>query len=185
MPQLANNVNYSADSTPDGRKVPFSHNNEIALPNYYGVTLNNNIKVEIAPHDHSTIFRFIFPTDQHYGALIFDSVRPKINSNAELIEKFKFDANTISGYVLNAEGANRGTTVMYIYGEFSNNYFTVNNTNENNKQNLTFDLNYSNIIDFKFATSFISQAQAQHNLQMEITQPNHTFDTLVNYASNV
>jgi putative alpha-1,2-mannosidase len=184
MPQLADSEDYSADSTPIGRKIPFHHENEIAQPNYYGVTLDNQIKTEIAPNDHSAIFRFTFPTQQQFGALIFDSVRPNDQSNANYAEYFEFNGNTVSGYVLNAEGANNGATVMYIYGEFSHN-FKVNNASEEGKKNLVFNLQSSKVVDFKFATSFISQTQAKRNLQMEIIEPGHTFNTLVNYATDV
>jgi putative alpha-1,2-mannosidase len=81
------------------------------------------------------------------------------------------------------QGANEGTTIMYIYGELSNANYTIHNTNEPNKQNLTFDLSQSKTIEFKFATSFISQEQAKRNLQMEINN-NLNFDSLVTYAGN-
>jgi putative alpha-1,2-mannosidase len=178
MPQLANGFDYQADSTPNGRALTFHHENEIAKPNYYGVMLDDGINVEIAPNDHSAIFRFTFPKNQNYGALIFDSVR---SGSAQ--EKFTFKDNIVSGYVLNATGSNNGATVMYIYGTLSNSEFEVRSSaTESNKQNLTFDLKNNKTIELKFATSFISQAQAKQNLNMEIIQPNYSFDSLVNHA---
>ena len=60
--------------TPTGsaRALPFSHDDEVARPHYYGVTFENGMRTEIAPTDHAALFRFTFPGDSR--ELIFDNV---------------------------------------------------------------------------------------------------------------
>src|SRR5690606_26085208 len=45
------------------RSLPFSHDDEVAKPYYYGVEFANGITAELAPTDHAAIMRFGFPDD--------------------------------------------------------------------------------------------------------------------------
>ena len=67
-------TDYSSGNMQDkGRKrtSDFRHENEIAKPYYYGVTLDSGqapgVKVEVTPTDHAAILRFTFPARCHGG----------------------------------------------------------------------------------------------------------------------
>ena len=84
---------FSADSTTTdysavgnairNRGSVFSHENEIAKPYYYGVTLNAddatapNVKVEVTPTEHAAVLRFTFPAGAEACNIMFDPVNAR------------------------------------------------------------------------------------------------------------
>jgi putative alpha-1,2-mannosidase len=67
-------IGTPTDTTPLQRALSFSHDNEVARPDYYSVTFDNGIQTEIAPASHSAIFKVTFPSDADNGSIIFDSL---------------------------------------------------------------------------------------------------------------
>jgi putative alpha-1,2-mannosidase len=98
MPQIGSIVNVKADE----RSLAYSHDNEVAQPDYYSVKFNNGIIGEIAPNDHSAIFKFTFPKDVSTGRIIFDSLLdtqdPSRDANSN--DSFVFN-DTAGGYAAN------------------------------------------------------------------------------------
>ena len=55
----------------DSRASAFSHDNEVALPHYYSVSLDNGIRTEMAPTTRGVHFRFSYP-DKGDAYLVLD-----------------------------------------------------------------------------------------------------------------
>jgi predicted alpha-1,2-mannosidase len=146
------------------RALPFKHSDETARPQYYGVTFTNGIKAEIAPADHSAEFRFTFPGDD--GNLVFDN----IDNNGGLT----LDAanGTLQGWSEHKSGLSTGASRMYVYAEFDQKPTTAQKATGAGRDNVTgyakFDTTDQHTVTMRIATSFISVAQAKHNLELEI-----------------
>jgi putative alpha-1,2-mannosidase len=166
----------TVDSTPDGRKLPFLHENEIARPDYYSVTFDNGIQTEIAPASHSAIFRITSPGNK--TSLIFDS-RDGTDADFDLSQN-----GILKGYVNNASGMSDGASKMFIYAEFSRDYETIS-SGDGSVKYATFNTTSDKTIIMKIATSYMSEAQAHKNLQLEITNDNLTFDQLHSKATTI
>jgi putative alpha-1,2-mannosidase len=67
-------IGIPTDTSPLQRALSFSHDNEVARPDYYSVTFDNGIRTEIAPASHSAIFKVTFPSSENIGSIIFDSL---------------------------------------------------------------------------------------------------------------
>jgi putative alpha-1,2-mannosidase len=91
MPTIKD-VTVRDNLTRNARKLEYQHENEIAQPDYYSVTFENNIKVEMTPTSHAAVFKVTYPSSQTSGSLIFDSYI--LSSNTR---KFDFVNNTFSG----------------------------------------------------------------------------------------
>ena len=78
----------------DERASDFSHEHEIAKPNYYSVTFDNGIKTEISPCERSGHMRFSFPKGKD-AWLVFDGYTK--TSQVKIDEKNR----RITGYVRN------------------------------------------------------------------------------------
>jgi putative alpha-1,2-mannosidase len=189
MPQLANDLNYSANCDVNTRGIPFSHDNEIARPDYYSVSMDNNIRVSITPSSHSAIYQFNFPQTSEFGSLIFDSRNGSDNNS----DQFEFGAGGVrenaaafSGFVDNKGGLSNGSTRMFIYGEFSSGDYNVVNstpTSSNPRKNINFKLDESKTVTVKIATSYIGTEQAKRNLHQEILDDNLNFNSLHKQAT--
>nr|WP_296072355.1 GH92 family glycosyl hydrolase [uncultured Actinoplanes sp.] len=158
----------AATGTPDasrqGRALPFSHDNETAKPYYYGVTFDNGMKTEIAPADHSALFRFTFTGDS--SNLILDNV----NNNAGLT----IDAadGSVSGWSdVNSGSLSAGWTRMFMYAVVDRPVTAGGLLPDGNRPStgyLKFDTSAEKTVTLRVATSLISVAQAKHNLDLEI-----------------
>jgi putative alpha-1,2-mannosidase len=172
MPSILDTVN----STPDGRKLSFVHENEIAKPDYYSVTFDNGIQTEIAPASHSAIFRITSPSDK--TSLIFDS-KNGTDASFDLSEN-----GVLKGYVNNASGMNAGASKMFIYAEFSQDCETIG-SGDGSVKYAAFNTTSNKTIIMKIATSYMNEEQAHKNLQLEITNDNLSFDQLHSKATDI
>ena len=170
---------FSADSTTTdysavgnairNRGSVFSHENEIAKPYYYGVTLNAddatapNVKVEVTPTEHAAVLRFTFPAGAEACNIMFDPV----NARSESIIEFNADKTE---FHTTSENKQNGQTTMHIVGQFSQAPVDWHSAGEGSMGMFQFapNKNKETVIEMKVATSFISKAQAQHALLMEI-----------------
>jgi predicted alpha-1,2-mannosidase len=154
------------------RALEFSHDDETAKPYYYGVTFKNGLKTEIAPTDHAAVFRFTFTGTT--SSLIFDNVN---NTNGTTLTPTNGNGQTVvTGYSDVHSGLSNGARRMFIYATFdtpSTGGGTPTSTSGAGGANVTrylnFDTTTNKVVTMKIATSFISVAQAQHNLELELT----------------
>ena len=170
---------FSADSTTTdysavgnairNRGSVFSHENEIAKPYYYGVTLNAddatapNVKVEVTPTEHAAVLRFTFPAGAEACNIMFDPV----NARSESIIEFNADKTE---FHTTSENKQNGQTTMHIVGQFSQAPVAWHSAGKGSMGMFQFapNENKETVIEMKVATSFISKEQAQHALLMEI-----------------
>jgi predicted alpha-1,2-mannosidase len=154
------------------RALPFSHDNETGKPYYYGVTFDNGLKTEIAPTDHAAIMRFTFTGNA--SSLIFDNVN---NSGGATLTPSNGTGQTVlTGYSDTSSGSlSVGAKRMFIYATFDQPSTgggqpasTSGAGGASVTRYLNFDTSTTKVVSMRIATSFISVAQAQHNLDLEV-----------------
>ncbi len=148
----------------NARSLPFSHDNEVASPHYYGVTFDNGLKAEIAPTDHAAIMRFTFPGDD--ASLLFDNYD---NSGGLTIDRA---TGTISGYTDTRSGLSVGAGRMFVYGVLDAPVTAAGQPSPNPRPNVgryvRLDAGEDRTVELRLATSMISLDQARKNLELEV-----------------
>jgi predicted alpha-1,2-mannosidase len=139
--------------------VPYSHADEVAQGQYYGVTLSDGMKAEVTPTDHAAMFRFTFPSDQ--ATVSFGGFNLTV-------------VNAADGFVSGETGTSLGN--LFVYGQFDA-PITASSGGA-----VQFDTSADSVVTLRIATSFISLAQAAHNLALEIP-PGDTFASVENAAA--
>ncbi|MBB6571384.1 GH92 family glycosyl hydrolase [Kribbella sandramycini] len=141
---------------PVARAAAFSHDDELARPDFYSVRFTSGLRAELAPTDHGAIFRFTFPADAAGRHLIFDT----IDENGA----FEYADGALTGWVEN--GSETGRTRMFCYGEFSAEAtFGPASGGRSNARAASFA---DSEVTLRIATSFISVEQARRNLTLEL-----------------
>jgi len=145
----------------------YDHDLEIAKPHYFSTYLiDEDIKAEFTPASKSGFFRFTFPEN---GDRI---IKLQINHEGEW--------NILSGRAISGEEEFFGMKA-YVYGEFNQEGETgmgvktrINKRRKTSRQEpgawYNFSKGNTNVIDFKYAISFISVEQAKANLKNEIPE---------------
>ena len=151
----------------------FSHDNETAKAHYYAVTFDegskaSGVKVEMTPTVHGVAVRFTFPEDAENVNIIFDCVR------AGGLVTIKDDGT----FTARSDHTDRGSNKLQIFGKFSTAPASFKNIGKNGIA--VFPKGTAEVTMF-FATSFISQAQAKRNYELEIGA-NDTFDSIFERA---
>jgi len=155
------------DAGLDARGLPFSHADETARPDYYGVTFADGIQAEVAPTDHAAVLRFGFPrgTPDGVGHVLVDRVGGS--------SKLTLDAATgrLSGWVENGSDLSVGRTRMYVAGTFDRAPSAVGSAagNRDGARYATFDVRRDRTVELRVATSFLGLDQARANLDLEVT----------------
>ncbi len=169
------------------REAKFSHQNEIAKPNYYKVTFENKITTEISPSERGAHIRFSFPKGEK-SYLILDGYTRV--SGVEIHPK----ENKITGYVNNGEGFKKGWKSYFVlifdkpiksYGTWENKQNTVNadsTSAEGLGKGAYIQFANGETVQVKTASSYISSAQAQLNLDTELGKDKTLEDTKRNAA---
>lgn len=157
------------------RKIPFSHEKEVARVYYYGIefpegTNASNTKMELTPTDHGAVVRFTFPKDAQHKNVIFDSING--SDDGSIIE---YDMETNS-FKARTNHTSNGLKDMYIYGTFDK-PMTYTRTANNRQGIASFE---DEVVEMKVATSFISFEQAKHNIELEIND--NDFNTIYDQA---
>ena len=157
------------------RKIPFSHEKEVARVYYYGIefpegTNASNTKMELTPTDHGAVVRFTFPKDAQHKNVIFDSING--SDDGSIIE---YDMETNS-FKARTNHTSYGLKDMYIYGTFDK-PMTYTRTANNRQGIASFE---DEVVEMKVATSFISFEQAKHNIELEIND--NDFNTIYDQA---
>nr|WTB29861.1 GH92 family glycosyl hydrolase [Streptomyces sp. NBC_00830] len=142
----------SLTGTPSSRALAFSHNDEIARPDCYQVTLQNGLTAQMSPTDHGGIMDFTFPSGQATGSLVFYNGTFTIGKDG-----------TFTGWVDNGSGLSAGRSRMFVSGTFDRAPTASSATSA------TFDTSADQQVTMRIATSFISVDQAHRNLDLEVT----------------
>lgn len=164
------------------RAASFSHANETSKAHYYGVTFDegskaSGVKMEMTPTDHGLFARVTFPADAENRNIVFDC------------------DHAGGGLTLNADGTftaysdhnQNGSTRMFVYGQFvdaSGRPLTTGTTkvfSNNTKSGFVSFPEGTTEVGIKLATSYISYAQAEKNMNLEIAF-NATFDDVYTEA---
>ena len=155
------------------RAARFSHDNEIAKPNYYKVKLDNQITTEISPTERGAHLRFSFPKKQ--GAyLVLDGYTGF--SQVKILPK----QNRIIGYVHNGRGLTDNLKSYFViqFDQPIRDFGTWENREgeqwkgETDREGrgagawVRFDDGVK--VQAKVASSYISQVQAERNLKIEL-----------------
>lgn len=178
--QLVFMPSTSTDASRSARAKTFSHDNEIAQPEYYKVTTTDQTTVEMTPTDHAGVVKFTFPTTQATGTVLVEkggaaSGSLAVGSDGKLTG---WTQGTAKG------GSGSGSTRMYVYGEFdrSPSVGTGAATNVSGAQYASFDTGSDHSVELRVATSFISAAQAQKNFNLEVS--GQSFDAVRTAATD-
>ena len=155
MPSAASGT---PDTGRDARELAFSHDKEVALPYYYGVTFENGLKAEMAPTDHAAAMRFTYPGDD--ASIIFDNVTDQAGLT---LDKEK---GIITGYSDVKSGLSTGATRLFVYGVLDAPVTAGESSGV--KGYLKLDAGEDRTVTLRLATSLISVDQAKDNLGQEI-----------------
>ncbi len=173
----------------DKRETEFSHDDEIAKPNYYKVKFKNQIITEIAPTERGGHLRFTFPKGKK-SFLILDGYT-RLSSVTIDQENRK-----ITGYVNNGEGFRKGWKSYFVmlfdkpfdkFGTWENKKNTVspgNKTAEGNGYGAYLAFKAGEKVQVKVASSYISAAQAELNLKTELGTDD-SLEQTKNNAANI
>lgn len=174
----SNGIKYEDMTLGSNSKVAasFSHDNEIAKAHYYAVTLDedspaSDVKIETTATDHGVYVRMNFPEDAENVSAIFDCF------NAPGSFKFSDDYTT---FTATSDDCTNGSNTLYVYGTFIDCKPTDAKVVAGQGAIATFAPGTKEVI-FKFATSYISNNQAKHNLDLEIPE-GKSFDDIYLYA---
>ncbi|MBQ7354702.1 MAG: GH92 family glycosyl hydrolase [Clostridia bacterium] len=167
---IANMKNSDIESSKVG--ATYDHDNEIAKAHYYSVTFDegskaSGVQVEMTPTTHGVYVRFTFPQNSDNVNIIFDCVR----AGGSL------SVSTETGVVTaTSEHTNNGSSHLKVYGEFDQKPAAFKESSNGKTGIVSFPAGTTEVT-FKFATSFLSGKQAEHNLELEIPEGD-TFDTV-------
>jgi len=157
----------------NSRATQFSHDNEIAHPDYYKVTFDNKITTEISPTTRGAHLRFSFPKG-HPAYLILDGY----TGLSEV--KIDPDGRTITGFVNNGRGFQKGWKSFFVahldqpiisYGTWEN---KENQKSAGQRQaagkgvGAYLQFAPGTTLQVKVASSYISLDQAALNLKREL-----------------
>jgi predicted alpha-1,2-mannosidase len=171
------------------RALKFTHEKEIAKPNYYRVTFENKITTEMSPTERGVYFRFSFPKGKD-SYIVIDA-----NSGGSMVKIFP-EQRKIVGYCKNANRSVPKEFANYFVAYFDKpfvSYGTWKNAGgELSPDNTEADGDYVGAyIRFKqgvtaevrIASSFISLEQAELNLQQELAGFKSLEDVKINAAN--
>lgn len=171
----ASSVKKAEEIGASARKAQYSHENEQAKAHYYGVTFNADdarapgATLEITPTEHAAYARFTFPQAAENRNVIFDCERA---DGGLTLNK---DKRSFTAY---SEHTNsNGSTRMYVYGEFDTAYTNSYTKGKQGIVSFAAAQDGETVVGMRFATSYISYAQAEQNLKQEISQTD-TFDSV-------
>lgn len=164
------------------RAASFSHKNEIARPNYYKVTLDNQITTEMSPTERGVHIRFSFP-EKSGSYLILDGYTGM--SMVKILPK----ENKIIGYVHNGRGLKENFKNYFViqfdkpireFGTWENRKgktWSGELTREGEGTGAWIRFDNGAKVQAKVASSYISPEQAALNLETELGKFKSVEDT--------
>lgn len=137
---------------PSTRALAFSHDDEVARPDFYSVKTQNGLVARMSPTDHGGVADFTFPAGSATGSVVFQNGTFTIAADG-----------TVTGWVDNGSGLSAGRSRMFYAGTFDR------AASATAAASATFDTSATATVTLRFATSFISVDQAKKNLALEVT----------------
>ena len=188
--QFMPNTNQASTATTllaaANRRSLYDEDTMIHNPSYFSVQFKDGqpasgVKLELTPTEHAAYARMTFPSDAANVHVIFDTWRATTGGS------ISFSGNTFSAVTAHNNSEGR-TSNMYIYGEFdktpsATRAYGTSILSRNATSRVTFPAGTTEV-NMKIATSFISDAQAQKNLSLEIAA-DATFDDVKNATAGV
>ena len=170
-------------TTPESRKLPYSHESETARPDYYRVSLDagaaGQIKAEMTATERCAIFRFTFPNSSQ-SRVIIEASRPGIAGMATI----NSEAREITGHNPHRMDAHLGPLALphfkgYFVVQFEQmpvdmKTYGMNDAKAASSRGAYAEFKPGQTIQVRVGTSFISIEQARKNLGREI--PAWNFD---------
>lgn len=150
------------------RGARFKHQDEIAQPHYYKVSLKNGITAEMAPTERCCHFRFQFPQDQP-AFILLDQMHEK--------GEISFDSSkkSLTGYIISSQRSSCGMHNYFVV-EFSQPFTQSNLWGEDKEHGGYVEFKGGQTIEVRVGTSYISLEQARLNLKREMGD-NKDFNT--------
>lgn len=147
---------------PSTRAATFSHANEIAQPDYYGVNLDNGVKAEMTPTNRGMLMQYTFPGNA--GSMVLDS--PTGDGEFTIDQA----TGTVSGWIDHGTGFVVGQSRMFVSGTFDQVPTSVGTASGGRSltKYATFNTTANKTVTLRLATSLISLDQAKKNLALEI-----------------
>jgi predicted alpha-1,2-mannosidase len=187
-------------TTPEARRLPFTHADEKTTPYYYSVSMDagasRTIKTEITATDHCAIMEFTYPQSAH-ASLLVEATRPGVDGDAEVDPV----SQEITGYNPDWMDAPFTTLKMpsfkgYFVVQFSKPFSGFGTyqgssvtsgvssaTGKNVGAYATFNTSQNEKVMMRIGTSYISVEQARENLKEEI--PNWNFDGIKTHLRSI
>ncbi|MGH9072211.1 MAG: GH92 family glycosyl hydrolase, partial [Acidimicrobiales bacterium] len=175
----------SIGTTPGSTTEPFTHAHEHASAGYYSVDLGQPaVKSQLTVTPRTGIGQFTFPATQHANFLVKagDSANGSSAATAQIVGNDEVVGSVTSGHFCNAHHT---YTVHYVlkfnrpftsHGTWNGSSVTPGADQASGSKSgawVTFDTTSNPVVLSKVAISFVSQANAQQNLQAE--QPGWSF----------
>jgi predicted alpha-1,2-mannosidase len=155
------------------RASKFSHDDEVAKPNYYKVKFQNQVVTEISPSERGAHLRFSYPKGKK-SYLVLDGY-----TNISSVKIFPKE-NKITGFVNNGQGFKKGFKNFFVikfdkaiqkFGTWENKNNTVqagSTEAEGHGKGAYIEFKPGTIVQVKVASSYISPEQAELNLSREL-----------------
>lgn len=157
----------------EARALSFSHDHEVAKPNYYAVKFDNGIQAEVSPVERGGHMRFSFPKKENAYLILDGFIK---DSEVTIIP----EERKIVGYVNNGRFVPENFRNYFVlvfdqdfkaYGTWEN---TDNSTEEGNNHAVGkgvgayLEFKQGTNVEVKIASSYISAAQAERNFELEL-----------------
>ncbi|RMI08755.1 glycoside hydrolase family 92 protein [Cellulomonas triticagri] len=162
------------DGPPDAdlraRAAAFTHDDELARPHHYGVTLDDGARVDVTPTDHGGVLRFTFPAGARTGHVLLDVVSTDGAGPDGPADLAFHPDGTLTGWVDTGSGLSVGRSRMYVAGRCSRVPRDVGPAagDRPHARAATFDLGDDPVVEVRVATSFIGLDQARHSARLEV-----------------
>ncbi|MHC8950270.1 GH92 family glycosyl hydrolase [Sphingobacterium hungaricum] len=155
------------------RALKFSHENEIAKPNYYAVTFDNGIKSEISPVERGAHMRFTFPK-KGKAHLVLDGytkdaeikIFPKERKIVGYVNNGRFVPDNFKSYfviVFNKDFQSHG-----VWENVGGKVTPGSDYDEGKGVGAYLEFAPGTQVEVKMASSYISPAQAELNFSQEL-----------------
>jgi predicted alpha-1,2-mannosidase len=166
-------------TSPEERKLAFSHTDEVARPDYYSVSMqaggSRRIRAEMTATDHCAYMRFTFPKNAS-SSIVVETSRPGVTGFAHVDAA----AWEITGYNPDRMDAHLGPLPLknlkgYFVVQFRKAFRDAGVYGMQSAQTgsaigayATFQTTAGEVVEARVGTSFISIEQARANLRAEI-----------------
>ncbi len=165
-------------TTPEDRRLPFTHADEIVHPDYYSVSMNaggsRKVRTEMTATERCAYMRFTFPANSS-AIVIVEASRPGIAGFAH-VDAAKEE---ITGYNPDRMDANLGPMQLpnfkgYFVVQFHKTFSSSGTYGSTQQPGLAtggyakFETTEGEVVEARVGTSFISTEQARKNLDTEI-----------------